>query len=57
MHCARYYRYKPNKTYLFWGTWVAQSAKYLTLGFSSCHDLTVVRLSPALGSEFSMESA
>ena len=32
------------------GAWVAQSVKHPTLDFSSGHDLTVVRLSPAWGS-------
>ena len=34
---------------------MAQSVGCLTLGFGSGHDLTVVRLSPGLGSELGME--
>ena len=36
--------------------WVAQLVKRLTLGFSSGHDLRVVRSSPTLGSALSGES-
>ena len=32
-----------------WGTWVAQSVKCLTLGFSSGHDLRVRELEPHIG--------
>ena len=42
---------------IFWGTWVAQLVKRLTHGFSSGHDLRVVRLSPVLGSTITGESA
>ena len=35
---------------------MAQSVKCLTLDFGSDHDLRVMRLSPALGSELSGES-
>ena len=38
------------------GTWVAQSAKRPTLGFSSGCDLRVMRSSPELGSTLSWES-
>ena len=38
------------------GTWVAQSVKHVTLGFSSGHNLRVVRSSPQLGSMLSAES-
>ena len=31
------------------GTWVAQSIKCLTLGFSSGHDLTVHKIEPHIG--------
>ena len=34
------------KKYSYLGTWVAQSAKQLTLDFSSDHDLRVMRSSP-----------
>ena len=40
-----------------WGTWMVQSVKCLTLDFGSGHDLTIVGLSPALGSALSMEPA
>jgi len=40
-----------------WGTWVAQSVKYLTLDLSSGLDLTVVSLSPTLGSMLGVEPA
>ena len=40
-----------------WGAWVAQLVKHPTLGFGSCHDLGVVRLSPALGPALSSELA
>ena len=36
---------------------MAQSVKCLTLGFGSCQDLKVVRLSLALGSVLGRESA
>lgn len=36
---------------------VVQSAKHLILDFDSGSDLRVVRLNPALGSTFSVESA
>lgn len=39
------------------GTWVAQSVKHLTLGFSSGHDLRVVRLNLESGSALDMEPA
>ena len=39
------------------GAWMAQSIKYLNLGFGSGHDLRVLRLSPASGFSLSMESA
>ena len=39
------------------GTWVAQSIKHLALGFSSGHDLRVMRWSPVAGSSMGMESA
>ena len=38
-------------------TWVAQLVKCLTLGFGSGHDLGVLRLSPVLGSAWSVEPA
>ena len=38
-----------------WGAWVAQAVKHQTPDFSSGHDLTVVRLSLALGSTLGME--
>ena len=38
------------------GAWVMQSAKYLTLGFSSGGDLRVMRSSPTVGSVLSVES-
>ena len=41
----------------YWGAWVAQLVKQLTLGFSSGHDLRVMRLSPTSGSMLGMESA
>ena len=31
-----------------WGTWVTQLVKHPTLGFSSGHDLKVMRSSPSL---------
>ena len=37
------------------GVWVAQSVEPPTLGFSSGYDLTVMRLSPALGSVLGIE--
>ena len=39
------------------GCLVVQSVGCLTLDFGSCHDLMVVRLSPASGSMLSVESA
>ena len=39
------------------GAWVAQVVKRPTLGFSSGHDLTVMRSSPASGSPRSVEPA
>ena len=42
---------------IYGGTWVPQSVKHLTPGFSSGHDLRVIRLSPMLGSVLSEESA
>ena len=45
--------YKPGN----WGAWVAQSVKHPTLDTGSCYRLTVVGLSPALGSTLSMEPA
>ena len=39
------------------GTWVAQLVEHLALGFSSGHDLRVLRSSPVSGSMLSMESA
>ena len=39
------------------GSCVAQSFKYLTLDFDSCHDLRVVRLSPMSGSTLGVEPA
>ena len=33
----------------FWGTWVAQSVKRLTLDFSPGHDLTVCEFEPHMG--------
>ena len=40
------------------GTWVAQSDKYLTLDFSSGHDIRVMRLSPTpSGSMLGVEPA
>ena len=42
---------------VLWGAWVAQLIKHLTLDFSSCHDLKVMRWSPALGSVLSREQA
>ena len=47
-------QHKPNsenkKIGLFWGNWVAQSVKCLTLDLSSGLDLRVVNLSPPTGS-------
>ena len=37
--------------------WLAQSVKHLILGFSSGHDLRVMRLSAALGFKLSMKPA
>ena len=45
------------KTPHTWGTWVVQSVKHLTLGFSSGDELRVMRSSPASGSTLSAESA
>ena len=42
---------------LFRGAWLVQSVAHLSLGFGSGYDLRVVRLSPELGSVFSVESA
>ena len=39
------------------GTWVVQSVKHPTLGFSSDHDLRVVRSSPTSVSGLGRESA
>ena len=39
-----------------WGAWVAQSVKDRTLDFSSDHNLTVMRWSPALGSGLTAQS-
>ena len=44
------------KSIEFWGAWVAQPVKCLTLDFSSGRDLTVMRLSPKSGSTLTMES-
>ena len=38
------------------GTWVAQSVKHPTLDFSSGHDLTFARWSPALDSVLTVQS-
>ena len=45
------------KMLIFWGTWVAQSLKPLTLHFSSGHDLGIMGWSPSLGSMLCVESA
>ena len=38
-----------NKTFeRFWGTWVAQSAEHLTLGFGSGHDLLIHGIEPCI---------
>ena len=47
----------PLKMVLLRGAWVAESVGCLMLGFSSSHDLRIVRLSPASGSVLSAESA
>lgn len=39
-----------------WVTWMAQLFKWLTLDFSSGHDLRVIRPSPSSGSALSVES-
>ena len=39
------------------GTWVAQSVKHQTLGFSSGHDFRVLGSSPGLGFAISVVSA
>ena len=33
----------------YWGAWVAQSVKHLTLDFSSSHDLMVHEIEPCAG--------
>ena len=38
------------------GVWVAQAVKYLILGLSSGHDLSVLGSSPVLGSMLTEES-
>ena len=45
------------KILTFRGAWVAQSAKWLTLGFGSGLDLRVLGWSPTSGSVLSIESA
>ena len=42
--------YSILKTHEICGVWVAQSVKCPTLGFSSGHDLTLMRSSPTSGS-------
>ena len=43
-------RLKEQAKYIvFWGAWVTQSAKGLTLGFGSGHDLTAHGLKPSFG--------
>ena len=44
--CSLYYYYSLNCSR---GTWVAQFAKRLTLGFGSGHDLTVRGIKPCIG--------
>ena len=39
---------KLNYVY-FWGTWVTQSVKHVTLDFSSGHDLTISEIKPYFG--------
>ena len=46
-----------NKLSLWGGAWVDQLVKYLTLDFSSGHDLGFLRSSLILGSELSGEPA
>lgn len=43
------------KDFRFWGTWVVQSVKHLTLDLSSGFDLKVVSSGPTLGSPLGME--
>ena len=45
------------KKNLSWGTWMAQSLKYMTLAFGSDHDLRVLELSPEADSMLSKGSA
>ena len=33
----------------FWGTWMAQSVKHLTLGLGASHDLMVYEFKPHIG--------
>ena len=42
---------------IFKGPWVVQSVEHPTLGFSSGHDLRVMRSRPVSGSKLSEESA
>ena len=48
---------KKVKLQLPWDSWVTQSCKHPTLGFSSGHVLRVVRSSPSKGFALSAESA
>ena len=48
--------YQNKKCTYFWGTWVAQLVKQLTLNFGSGLDCMVVRWSPALSSALGTES-
>ena len=43
---ARVWKPPVCKHVVHWGTWVAQSVKYLTLGFGSGHDLMVCEVKP-----------
>ena len=58
--CWTIYSYLTNKKMLklcrFWGTWVAQSVKHLTLDFSPGHDLRVCEFKPHLSAEPAWDS-
>ena len=45
------------KVHKTWGAWVAQLAEHPIVGFSSSHDLRIIRSRPILGCTLSRESA
>ena len=41
VYACKWNIFQPHRKMKFWGAWVAQSIKHLTLDFSSGHDLVV----------------